>query len=186
MTRRPVSRRGRLPPLATALLALGCQGEVIATRPPFPSAAPGLVAPPRVSFELVADALQVSCGTLDCHGQRGRNLRLFGARGLRLDAMATPAEGRTTPAEYEATYWSLVGLEPELLSDVVIAGGSDADRLSLVRKMRGSERHKGGQLAAEGDALDRCLRTWLAGGIDGEACRSAAKPSRPGAPPDDP
>lgn len=37
----------------------------------------------------VADALQPSCGTLDCHRQVTRNLRLFGARGLRLDPTHT-------------------------------------------------------------------------------------------------
>ena len=175
--------RLRLAALFSGLLAAACQGEVIPTRPLVGSTAPALLAPPRVNFELVADALQVSCGTLDCHGQSGRNLRLFGARGLRLDAMATPSEGRTTAPEYEASYWSLVGLEPELLSEVVGEGGSDADRLSLVRKMRGSEKHKGGQLASAGDALDRCLRGWLASRIDTEACRSAARLTRPGAPP---
>jgi hypothetical protein len=174
-------------PLVLILAAsAGCQGEVIDPRPRVGSRMPGLSAPPRVGFELVADSLQVSCGTLDCHGQTGRNLRLFGARGLRLDLMATPAEGRTTAAEYEASYWSLVGLEPELLSEVVVAGGADADRLSMVRKMRGSERHKGGQLATAGDDLDRCLSGWLAGNVDTEACRSAARTTRPGAPPADP
>src|SRR6267154_195476 len=43
-----------------------------------------LLAPPRANFERLADAMQPHCGTLDCHGQAGRNLRLFGGRGLRL------------------------------------------------------------------------------------------------------
>jgi hypothetical protein len=166
--------------LALPLLLAACQGEAL---PLHVSPGAQLAAPPRIGFELVADALQASCGTLDCHGQPGRNLRLYGARGLRLEAMATPAEGRTTAAEYEASYWSIVGLEPELMSDVVTAGGADVDRLSMIRKMRGSEKHKGGQLASVGDQLDRCLGSWLAGKLDSEACRTAARLQRPGEPP---
>jgi hypothetical protein len=43
-----------------------------------------LLAPTRNNFEQVADAMQPHCGTLDCHGEAGRNMRLFGSRGLRL------------------------------------------------------------------------------------------------------
>jgi hypothetical protein len=139
-----------------------------------------LLAPPRVGFEHVADAMQPSCGTLDCHGQAGRNLRLFGGRGLRLMAGANPLAGDTTPAEYDATFWSVVGLEPETMTDVLLDHGADPERLSLIRKPRGHERHKGGTLMTAGDALDQCLISWLAGAIVDAPCTVAAMYDAPG------
>jgi hypothetical protein len=139
-----------------------------------------LLAPPRAKFELVADALQPSCGTLDCHGQAGRNLRLFGGRGLRLAKGANPLAGDTTPAEYDATFWSVVGLEPETMTDVLADHGADPERLSLIRKPRGHERHKGGTLMTVGDPLDSCLLSWLAGAVADAPCLTAAKYDAPG------
>jgi hypothetical protein len=140
-----------------------------------------LLAPPRAKFEDVADAMQPHCGTLDCHGQAGRNMRLFGARGLRLAPGATPLDGDTTPAEYDATFWSVVGLEPETMTAVVADHGADPERLSLIRKARGHERHKGGTLMTEGDVLDQCLISWLASAIVASACQAAAMYGPPGA-----
>jgi hypothetical protein len=165
--------------LTAALLAAGCNGEAI--EPPRDKNR-RLEAPPRVAFEAVADALQVTCGTLDCHGQPGRNLRLYGARGLRLDPRATSAEGTTTAAEYEASFWSVVGLEPEPLSAVVREAGSDPMRLTLMRKSRGTELHKGGRLMVAGDNLDVCLTSWLAGKVDVTACELVSMAPRPALP----
>jgi hypothetical protein len=139
----------------------------------------GLRAPPRPGFEAVADALQPTCGTLDCHGRSARNLRLYGGRGLRLDSDDNAAERPTTRAEYDATYWSIVGLEPEVLTAVVSDGGDRPERLSLVRKGRGLDHHKGGQLSKPDDGYDRCLRSWLAGTIDESTCRGVADALRP-------
>lgn len=139
-----------------------------------------LLAPPRTSFEGVADAMQSHCGTLDCHGQAGRNMRLFGARGLRLAPDATPLDGDTTPAEYDANFWSVVGLEPETMTAVVEDKGADPERLSLIRKARGHERHKGGTLMTVGDALDQCLLSWLAGAVAEAQCQTAAMYGAPG------
>jgi hypothetical protein len=140
-----------------------------------------LLAPPRANFELIADAMQPHCGTLDCHGEAGRNMRLFGARGLRLEAGANPLDGDTTPAEYDATFWSVVGLEPEAMTAVLADKGADPERLSLIRKARGHERHKGGTLMTAGDVLDQCLISWLAGAVAEAPCRTAAKYAAPGA-----
>lgn len=131
--------------------------------------------PILLGFDSVADAMQPSCGTLDCHGQPGRNLRLVGARGLRLDANDTSAEGTTTVAEYEADYWSVVALEPEVLSEVVRAGANDPERLILFRKGRGTTRHKGGALMRPNDDLDQCLIEWLKGTILKDRCLLAAR-----------
>jgi hypothetical protein len=161
-----------------ALLGLlSCQGEIVAPPAGVPgsagSAGESLQPPPRAGFAAVADALQPSCGTLDCHGQIGRNLRLFGARGMRLDPRDTSAEGTTKPAEYEATYWSMVGLEPEEMSGVVRDRGAGSDRLALIRKARGVDLHKGGVRMKLNDDLDRCLLSWLAGSISQPACEAA-------------
>ncbi len=139
-----------------------------------------LLAPARANFEQVADAMQPHCGTLDCHGEVGRNMRLFGGRGLRLAAGANPLDGDTTPAEYDSTFWSVTGLEPETLTAVLEAKGADPERLSLIRKGRGHERHKGGTLMNAGDPLDQCLVSWLAGAIAAGPCMVAAKYAAPG------
>jgi hypothetical protein len=138
-----------------------------------------LQAPLREGFEHVANAMQPSCGTLDCHGQPGRNLRLYGARGLRLDPGDDSAEGTTQPAEYEANYWSVVALEPELLTTVLREGGQRPERLILIRKGRGTTRHKGGALMQPNDNLDQCIVEWLKGNILVDRCFEA---SRIGAP----
>lgn len=135
--------------------------------------------PDRTTFPLVADALQPSCGTLDCHGQRGRNLRLYGGRGLRLDPHGNAADEATTDAEYQASFRSLIGLEPEALDRVVSSGGGDPERLSLIRKARGTERHKGGVQMLPGDPLDRCLISWLSSLLNRESCVRVASAPRP-------
>lgn len=129
--------------------------------------------PVRQGFEAVADAMQPSCGTLDCHGQIGRNLRLYGARGLRLDGADNSEEGTTMPAEHEATYWAIVALEPEAMSAAVAEGGRDPERLMLIRKGRGATRHKGGDLMRTNPSLDRCLVEWLKGIILVDECAAA-------------
>jgi hypothetical protein len=40
--------------------------------------------PSRETFTPVGEMLHTRCGSLDCHGQVGRNLRLYGTNGLRL------------------------------------------------------------------------------------------------------
>ncbi len=130
--------------------------------------------PDRASFPAVADLLVKRCGTLDCHGEVGRNLRLYGSTGLRLAPGDRPiSKGQTTVAEYDDDYRSVVGLEPEIMSEVVASGGASPDRLTLVRKPRGTEHHKGGTLWAEGDPQDRCLTSWLSGNTDVADCVSA-------------
>src|SRR5579863_7327102 len=79
-----------------------------------------LAIPARNVFPQVADAMQLHCGTLDCHGQIGRNMRLYGQFGMRLNPADDPLGQVTTPAEYDACYESIVGLEPEIMSQVVL------------------------------------------------------------------
>ena len=138
-----------------------------------------LRAPPREGFQFVADALQPSCGTLDCHGRYERNLRLFGSRGLRIGEGLTSGSGDTTDTEYDASYWSVVGLEPEELGAVVRDGGARVERLSLIRKARDTEKHKGGSLMTAGDKLDRCIVDWLAGHVNQLSCEAITDEERP-------
>jgi hypothetical protein len=177
----------------------------------------GITAPPYgpQSWRPVADYLDNRCGTLDCHGQIGRNLRIYGCTGLRLSPTDTPATCAvaTTEAEYEATYRSLVALEPQVMTTVytecATAVGSDGlavyppppqsnchpELLTFIRKARGIETHKGGQLIctqapcpdgipppaplSDGgsglpvDPQDVCLVSWLEGATDSVACAAA-------------
>jgi hypothetical protein len=138
----------------------------------------GVNAPDRAQFDPVGKLLDHRCGSLDCHGNRQRNLIMFGCEGLRLDPGDTPgcrATGGkdTTIAEMDATYRSLVGLEPAVMSAVVTGHGLHPELLTFVRKARGDESHKGGILIAPGDVQDKCITSWLAGTTDASACNSA-------------
>jgi hypothetical protein len=137
-----------------------------------------LSVPNRVGFEVVADAMQLHCGTLDCHGQIGRNMRLYGMYGLRLSPQDDPLNQPTSQAEYDADFWSVVGLEPEAMAKVV-DHQTGPETLSMIRKARGIEKHKGGQLDVQGDALDRCMVGWLVGPLDTDACNSVVQTPRP-------
>lgn len=127
--------------------------------------------PDRETFPFVADLLVHRCGTLDCHGKVGRNLRLYGHEGLRLAGTDYPtAEPTTTVAEYDEDYLSIVTLEPEKMQAVIAEQGASPDRLTLVRKARGSEHHKAGTIWSTSDKSDLCLTSWLAGHTDTAAC----------------
>ena len=156
--------------LALAAASLSCAGVG-----GDPSTELTLMVPPRQGFESVADAMQPSCGTLDCHGQPDRNLRLFGGRGLRLDPAKSSKDGDTDAAEYDANYWSVVALEPEILSTVVADGGQDPERWILIRKGRGTTRHKGGTLMQPNDDLDQCIVEWIKGNILVDPCFAASR-----------
>jgi hypothetical protein len=152
---------------ACAVLALSCSATT--------NTRIGIEAPPfsEQSFGPLGDYLDHRCGSLDCHGQPGRNLRIWGCEGMRLAGMVPvcskvingqpiPGGGRTTVAEHEATYRSLVGLEPQVMTQVfdgcngqlVEAGvglyppgpSCHPELLTFVQKARGAEAHKGGQL----------------------------------------
>ena len=165
-----MSDRARPGVVWTLLLALS--GFACASAPDGNQRVP-LVAPSAASFTAVGTFLEHRCGTLDCHGQVGRNLRLYGYDGLRLAAADLPGGAPTTTEELAVDYQSVIGLEPEILTAVVEEGGTHPERLTLVRKGRGSEHHKGGALIMVGDAQDRCLTGWLAGAVDDTACADA-------------
>jgi hypothetical protein len=124
--------------------------------------------------------LDARCGTLDCHGSTQRNMVLYGFEGLRLDTRSDPSEPvplpgsqDTTVDELVADYHAVVGLEPELLTAVVKDGGASPERLTLIRKARGTESHKGNKLWDAGDDADVCITSWLASNVDKGACARA-------------
>src|SRR5262249_42889760 len=134
-------------------------------------------APDRASFGPVARVFVKRCGSLDCHGARYRNMRLYGYASGRLDPASLPdSPADTTQQEIDADYDAVVGVEPELTRRVVADKGQNPSRLTVVRKARGEENHKGNQQIVPGDAADLCVLSWLAGAVDQDACKNAITP----------
>jgi hypothetical protein len=156
-------------PLAALLLACSAVPD---------NARIGINQPDRTQFEPVGNFLDHRCGSLDCHGSPQRNLVLWGCEGLRLDPMDVPGCRRmggkdTTEAELDASFRSLVGLEPAVMNQVVADKGQHPELLTFVRKARGEESHKGGALIVPGDAQDTCITSWLADATSVSSCTQA-------------
>ncbi|MDB4935553.1 MAG: hypothetical protein JWP87_2525 [Labilithrix sp.] len=172
-------------PLALVLAALASLALLAtwsgACAPPPEDATIGIVTPDPAQFPPVSMLLDRRCGSLDCHGARTRNLQIYGCEGLRLGD-ASPgcrnASGTdTTAEEHDATFRSLVALEPAVMTAVVLGKGGSPELLTFVRKARGTEAHKGGTLVTPGDDQDVCITSWLAGTTDADACaRGLAAP----------
>ena len=124
------------------------------------------------------------CATLDCHGQVGRPLRLYSQLGLRQSdaGVASPGEITgfrggipTTDAEKLANYQAIVGLQPEVMAQVVSDLGDKPERLLLLLKPLNLIPHKGGDIMNQGtlQASDTdaptlgydCVVDWLQGGV---------------------
>ena len=131
--------------------------------------------PSEDNFEIVSQVYERRCGTLDCHGQATRPFRVYGRDGLR-----KPATGlgggyvsggmvATTQDEIDSNYYSACGLEPERMANVV-AGKQTVDTLTLVRKPRLEEAHKGGEVLPKGSLGDACILSWIAGAVDVPSC----------------
>ncbi len=179
MIRRPKSRLARA--LAAGAAALALSGIVVSCLPTY--ANNDLSCPPYEDFPAVSTLLERRCGTLDCHGNGARPLRIYGQYGLRLNppdsdvVLISGDDQPTTDIERESNFRSVCGLEPELTHRVV-NGEIDVERLTLVRKPRLSEKHKGGRIWNQGKPPDRCLVTWLQaqyepGTMDTSDCEAA-------------
>ena len=168
-----------------AALALGSVVSAGGCSSPDASARVDPVGPDAAQFAYVAPVLSRRCGSIDCHGSMFRNMRVYGYGGLRAGAATSPdVPANLTAEEVTATYDSVIGLEPEIMRDVVKAGGAGVERLTFVRKARGDEEHKGHRRITPGDSSDRCITTWLAGSVDTAACATggcfdASKPPFP-------
>ena len=135
-----------------------------------------VLAPDEMEFTNVSPVFEHHCGTLDCHGQIGRPLRIYSGLGLRLpnDAGNVPGMGATTPEEIADNYYSVIGLEPEEMSRV-IAGVDAPTKLLILAKPLELEAHKGGPAMVQGDPSYNCITSWLAGnGLDMASCSTAA------------
>ena len=161
-----------VPPVVffTALVTSSCSS-------PDTTARVDAVGPSADHFDDVAQMLVHRCGSIDCHGSIYRNMRLYGYQGTRLEAGAPDTPPLTSADEVASDYQAVVGLEPEIMASVVADKGAGYDRLSLIRKGRNTEAHKGGQRLFPGrvpeDPGDRCLTTWLSNSTDVSACRNA-------------
>jgi hypothetical protein len=136
---------------------------------------------PQNRFWFVADAMVYKCGTLDCHGNVYRNMRLYGYGGLRVsvasDVLYEPEPGKlykvAMPDEVKKDYDAIIGLEPTIMADVVRDNGAAPERLLLIRKGRALENHKGGPVMKPGDSIDTCITSWLAANVNVESCKTA-------------
>jgi|HubBroStandDraft_2_1064218.scaffolds.fasta_scaffold310244_2 hypothetical protein len=142
--------------------------------------------PDESTFAPVAELLSVRCGSIDCHGSVFRNLRVYGSTGLRYLASDRPLSPLCNTCEEDRqTYLSVVGLQPEAMSEVAM--GADPSILTMVGRARGTEAHKGGQVWSEGDDSDVCLTSWLEGKVDSADCKSGVNAAlSPADPSDDP
>lgn len=132
------------------------------------------IGPSFEQFKSVAPMLVRRCGSIDCHGSVFRNFRLYGYGGRRFDPSTRPDfPPIIEPSEVQANYDAFIGLEPEIMRDVVQSGGADPGRLTIVRKARNEEDHKGGLRITRGDDADKCLLTWLQNKVDTAACERA-------------
>lgn len=125
------------------------------------------------TFFPVALVVNDRCGSLDCHGSKYRNMRLYGFGSERISPSYNPNSPETTQDEADLDYDAIVALEPDIMREVIADGGKDPERLTFVRKARGHEAHKGGRPIQEGDAADKCIISWLESAVDADGCKAA-------------
>ena len=122
----------------------------------------------------VSVVFELRCGSLDCHGQKSRPMRIYSANGLRLPASEMPAGdggtasalgpggGSTTNAEVVANYQSIVALEPEQMAAVSKKGSTTSPTtLLIMKKPLSIEAHKGGKVFTAQSHEAACLTGWL-------------------------
>lgn len=129
-----------------------------------PEARISAVCPDRQIFiNYVSPMMERRCGTLDCHGNQFRPMRLFGELGLRHPGELNYSGGdATTLLEADANYRAVCNFEPEKVTEVALdPGGQSVNKLLLVRKARGVISHKGGKVFEPFDESDKCVVGWL-------------------------
>jgi hypothetical protein len=160
-------------PFAISLAVFACQADI--TDADGGTRMTTILAPDQTSFATVTPVFEKRCGTLDCHGQPGRPLRIYSGNGLRLpnDAGNIPGSSPTTPDEITANYRAVIGLQPEQMTRV-IADEDPPTSLLILSKPLNLESHKGGPVfAPSGDPGANCFITWIQGAVDAPSCASA-------------
>lgn len=104
--------------------------------------------------------ITLRCGSLDCHGDAGRPLRLYGGAGLRL---RPELRGDFTSAEENrASVLAFAGISPD-----ASAGGEVSQHLALLKGLAvsaGGLAHVGGDVWQSVEDMGyRCLEAWLRG-----------------------
>lgn len=132
------------------------------------------------AFRPVSQVLEARCGTLDCHGTPERPFVVYGQYGFRRPGGAaavedpvqyvTAGDQATTDYEVRGTYQSLCHLEPEKMT-AVVRQEEQATHLSIVRKPRLAEKHKGGKVWGENFTGDKCLVGWITGADYLDSCK---------------
>ncbi len=156
------------------LVAAACSGpaggETVTAKGPDPSA---FIA----SVGGVAPVFERRCGSIDCHGNPYRAMRIYGQNGIRLpnDAGLAAGSGATTPEEVAATYDSIISVEPE---QMILVASHQADPYSLLilKKPLQIEAHKGGPALFKGDDSETCISSWVSGKTNTTACTNGAQP----------
>ena len=111
--------------------------------------------------------VEIGCATLDCHGDPGRPLRLYGEIGLR--ARADLRDQPMSRSELEDNAYSFRGVDDAPLDENLVL-------LKPLAEAAGGLAHVGADVwASESDPGYRCVRAWLAGvvGTESEACAEA-------------
>jgi hypothetical protein len=167
--------------LVLAAMLPGCLGDE--------ELGPAEIACPSLDgFRVVSQVLERRCGTVDCHGDGARPFRIYGRTGLRrpetresygpgggaFDEYVTGGTEPTSDAEVADNRLAACGVEPEIMA-AVVAGDASIDALTLVRKPRLVEAHKGGLVWAEGTQGDKCLTSWIQGSVDALSCNGELK-----------
>lgn len=147
---------------------------------------PGAI--PAVEVDVEAFAAEVQgyvaprCATLDCHGDEGRPLRLYGEVGLRQFADGVvDRDAPLTTAELEENALSAANVDPG-------APTVDAHLLLLkpLAESAGGAQHEGEEIWADRDDPGYlCLRAWLAGEVATASDSCAAARALVALPPDE-
>jgi hypothetical protein len=162
------------------LLAFAIAAAIGCSAPPPDATITQPLLPDTVTFPYVGQFMEQRCGTLDCHGSVYRNLRIYGDEGLRYSPADHPCvPDRTTPDEFSQDYGSVVGLQPEVMNQVMADHGADPERLDLLAKPMGLDAHKGLTLIVQGDDQYVCITSWLAGHTNEAACKRTLTQTSP-------
>lgn len=144
---------------AWLFLLLGCSG-------PAPESEP-LVIPEAADYEAhVQVVVGYGCGSLDCHGDPGRPLRIYARDGLRLRADLRGEELTSEEAALDAEAFG--GVDP---------GGVPPDHVALLKPLAeeaGGLPHVGEDVwLSTDDAGYRCVLGWLEGATPADVCAEA-------------